>query len=163
MKVPGILKGQIDQSFNCASRKPRGFFEAALALTLFPCLLLKHKAVMCPLRTTVRSLVTKPLPKDLQTPILRRAAVLKQRTVHRWRHHMLLGKKHAFLRASSLYNYWLSFFAVSLCFISGTWAHSHLTSDTGISLTAIIVATSFPLEFIALFIGLLSMYLCTVN
>jgi hypothetical protein len=25
------------------------------------------------------------------------------------------------------------------------------------------VATSFPLEFIALFIGLLSMYLCTVN
>lgn len=163
MKVAGFLKGQIDQSFNCASRKPRGFFEAALALTLFPCLPLEHKAGMHPLRTTVRSLVNKSLPKNLQTPILRRAAVLRQRTVHRWRHHMFLGKKNAFLRASSLYNYWLSFFAVSLCFLSVTWAHSHLTADTGISLTAIVVATSFPLEFAALFIGLLSMYLCTVS
>jgi len=69
MNAPGFLKQQIDQSFNCASRKPRGFFEAALALTLFPCLLLEHKAVMRPLRTTMQSLVTKPLPKDLQEDV----------------------------------------------------------------------------------------------
>ncbi|KAJ6531349.1 hypothetical protein B0H19DRAFT_476818 [Mycena capillaripes] len=94
----------------------------------------------------------KPLPKLLETPILRRAAVLKQRTVHRWRRHMLLGRKHAFLHTSSLCNYWLSSIAVLLCFLSATWGHT--MADTGISPTAIIAAIFFPLDFVGLFIAL---------
>lgn len=102
----------------------------------------------------------RPPAKFLQTPILRRSAVLKQRTVHRWRRHIFLGRKHAkqvFLRTSSLCNYWLSSFAALLCFLSATWGH--LMADTEISRKSILAAMFFPLDFVLLFGTLLGIFI----
>lgn len=139
------------RSFNRASRFVQGFLKG-LMFSLPP--LLQEK--MHPHGKTQTLVGTKPLPKLLQTPILRRAAVLKQRTVHQWRRHRFLGRKHAkhaFLHTSLLCNYWLVCIAVLLCFLSATWGHT--LAKTGISPTAIIAAILFPLDFVGLFIALL--------
>jgi hypothetical protein len=96
-----------------------------------------------------------PVQTSLRNPIIRRAAICKER-YHRWRKHIYLGRKSAFNWASCFYGTWILSLGFILGGLSVVWGQ--LSPRQEDSLLSCVARATFVVDYLLISIALLGIW-----